>query len=98
MKEVVWTEIAESDLELLIKYLRENWSAKVLLYFKLQLEKEINRIVLNPKQFPFLNKKRNYRKCVISKHNTLIYKEFEDNIVLLRIFDTRQNPEKKIYS
>ena len=41
MKEVVWTEIAETDLELLIKYLRENWSAKVLLYFKLQLEKEI---------------------------------------------------------
>lgn len=97
MKELVWTEIAESDLDSVLYYLEHKWTLKVVDIFKSKLREKINNILQNPKQFPYLNKKRRFRKCVVTKHNTIIYKEFETQIVLLRLFDTRQNPSKRIY-
>ncbi len=97
MKEIVWTEIAESDLDAILHYLERRWTQRVIDRFKSKLRDKIDHIHQNPKQFPYLNKKRRFRKCVVTKHNTIIYKEFEMHIVLLRIFDTRQNPNKRIY-
>lgn len=34
MKEIVWTDIAENDLELVLNYLKNNWSQKVINNFK----------------------------------------------------------------
>lgn len=97
MKEIVWTEIAESDLDAVLLYLERKWMQKVIDRFKSKLRDTIDQILQNPKQFPFLNKKQRFRKCVVTKHNTIIYKEFGTHIVLLRLFDTRQNPDKRIY-
>ncbi len=97
MKEVLWTEIAETDLDSVLLYLRVNWSQQVLNKFKSKLITQLERIIKNPNQFPFLNRKRGYRKCVVTKHNTIIYKEFESHIVVLRLFDTRQHSNKQIF-
>jgi len=34
------------------------------------------------------------RKCVATKHNTVYFREEPNIIVILRIYDTRQNPDK----
>lgn len=70
MKEIVWTDIAENDLDLVLNYLKYNWSQKVINSFKLKLTSQIKCILQNPKQFPFLNKTRMYRKCVITRQNS----------------------------
>jgi len=33
------------------------------------------------------------QKCVATKHNTLYYRETNHRIEILRLYDTRQNPE-----
>ena len=54
----------------------------------------VYQISINPKQFPLIFKKKKIRKCVMTKHNTLFYRENKDNIDILRIFDNRQDPKK----
>jgi plasmid stabilization system protein ParE len=38
------------------------------------------------------------RSIKISKHNRLYYRIENDKLVLLNIFDTRQHPDKNLYS
>jgi len=47
----------------------------------------------NPGIYPFISKVKKAQKCVLTTQNTLYFKETEDSIKILVIFDTRQNPE-----
>lgn len=95
-KVLVWTDLAIVDLENTIKYFKEKWSEKVLQNFYFKLEALLIKIQKNPKQFPFLNKSRRYRKSVLTKQNSIFYKEFENEIVILRLFDNQSNPNKRL--
>jgi plasmid stabilization system protein ParE len=94
-RQVIWSPLSESDLEKILVYLQKHWNNEVTIEFLNKIEDLIKHIVSNPKQFPLTNKKRKVRKCIISKHNTLFYRESKDSIELLRIFDTRQSPKKR---
>ena len=78
----------------MLDYLNENWNEKVVLKFMNEIENSISMILKHPKQFPLVNIKLKVRKCVITKHNSLFYRERKNNIQLLRVFDTRQSPRK----
>ena len=62
--------------------------------FITEIETLLSNISKQPNLFPLVNKKLKVRKCVITKHNTLYYRIKENNIEIIRIFDTRQNPKK----
>lgn len=94
-KVLIWSELAESDLIELSNYLKENWSERVLSKFYFKLESTLARIQNNPRQFPFLNKSLRYRKCVLTRQNTIYYKEYKKHVLILRVFDTRKNPKKR---
>lgn len=96
-KNVIWSPLSESDFESILFYLRENWSNRIIKNFIDQVENLVIQISNNPKQFPLVNKKRKVRKCVITKHNTIFYRETRSYVEILRIFDTRQDPKKKQY-
>jgi len=55
-------------------------------------EKNLEQISCNPKQFPLIYNKEKIRKCVLTKHNSLYYSEDKTKVDILRIFDTRQDP------
>jgi plasmid stabilization system protein ParE len=93
-KEIIWSPSAEEDLEQIITYLQQHWSNKIAKDFLLLLYKHLDHIADHPGQFPLVYKKRKYRKCVLTKQNTIYYKEAIDAVYLLRIFDTRQHPRK----
>lgn len=57
-------------------------------------EQSINQIAKNPKQYPLINRKLRIRKVVLTKHNSLFYRESKNHIDILRIYDTRQDPYK----
>ena len=78
-------------------YLQENWGNLIIKNFIDQIEKLIDQISNNPKQIPLVNKKRKVRKCVVTKRNTIFYRENKGYVEILRIFDTRQDPKKKRY-
>ena len=93
-KKIIWSLLSEADFEKVLDYLYSTWNVQVVLSFMSDIEKILNQISKQPKQFPLVNKKLKVRKCVVSKHNTIIYQEKRDCVELLRIFDTRQTPSK----
>ena len=91
---VIISRTAEKKLEKLFKFLLENWSLKVKSDFIKKLDKNINSIKANPESFPQSEKKVGLHKCVITKQTTLFYRYTTEEITIVTIFDTRQNPNK----
>ncbi len=93
-KDIIWSPLAEKDLENILEYLAANWNQKVIVRFLIKIDFVSSQIAKSPQQFPLINKKFQVRKCVVTKQNTLFYREKETRIEILRLYDTRQNPRK----
>ena len=96
-KKIIWSPTAETDLISVLNYLNEKWSVLVVNQFINKVDSFVNLIAEEPKLFPIINKKHNIRKCVLTKQNTLYYREDKDSIDIIRLFDSRQNPKKLKY-
>ena len=48
-----------------------------------------------PTAFPYYNKEKNVRRCVLSPQTTIYYSEIsnENKIIIITLFDNRQNPD-----
>lgn len=93
-KKIIWSPLAENDFEGILSYLAVNWNNEVANKFIDLTEKHLNKVSINPKQYPIVYSPKKIRKCVLTKHNSLYYREYKKRIELLRIFDTRQDPKK----
>jgi len=93
-KKIIWSPAAEADLVSVLTYLNEKWSVSVTARFINKVESGVDLIANEPSVFPIINKKLNVRKCVLTKQNTIYYRENKDSIDIIRLFDNRQNPEK----
>lgn len=93
-RRIIWTKNANKDLQNLFEYLKEEWSMDSAKMFEKKLFFRIELI----SKFPNLGKPSvrspKIRKTIITKHNSLYYLVEKEEIVLLNIFDTRQNPNK----
>lgn len=92
-KHVIWSPLSEKDFEDILEYLSDNWGHRIASNFIDVTENIINQISINPKQFPIIYVRKRIRKCVLTKHNSLFYRERRDYIEILRIYDTRQDPD-----
>jgi plasmid stabilization system protein ParE len=92
-KKVIWSPLAERDFVKILDYLNENWDRIVANHFTDLIEEILEQISINPRQFPVVFKKEKVRKCVLTKHNSLFYRDSKSQIEILRIFDTRQHPD-----
>ena len=70
-KSIIWSPLSEKDFASILDYLQTNWNDKVVSDFIEITEVVIGQIAANPTQFPVINKKKQVRKYVITKHNTL---------------------------
>jgi plasmid stabilization system protein ParE len=93
-KNIIWSPDSERDLEKILEYLSSKWDSSVAVKFLDIIEDLTSQILINPRQFPLIYKGLNIRKCVITKHNTLYYRNRRTHVELLRIFDSRQDPDK----
>jgi plasmid stabilization system protein ParE len=93
-KPIRWSPKADEDLEKILDYLADEWEEAVSLKFLDLIDILLNQIAISPRQFPLINKSLNIRKCVLTKHNTLFYRNKRTVIEVVRIYDTRQDPEK----
>jgi plasmid stabilization system protein ParE len=87
-----WTEEASKNLDGIILYLEINWTSKELKSFFRKLEKQLLILSIFPEAYPFSVKKKNIRRCVFTKNLAIYYIVGEEVLVLLSIFDTRQQP------
>jgi len=91
-KRITWSPLAECDFFNILNYLDQNWEKKVAANFIDLTDSIISQISINPKQFPFIHKRKGIRKCVLTKHNSLFYRDKRSTVEILRIYDTRQDP------
>ncbi len=93
-KPITWSPQAEKDLEKILDYLAIEWENSVSVKFLDLVDLILKQISINPKQYPLIHKTFNIRKCVLSKHNTLYYRNKRAAVEVVRIYDNRQDPEK----
>ena len=92
-KHIIWSPLAEIDFASILEYLNKNWDQKVAANFIDLTENIIDHISINPRQYPIIFKKKRIRKCVLTKHNSLFYRDSRSKVEILRIYDTRQDPD-----
>ena len=91
-KKILLTPHAREDLDNLVLYLFENWGVSVLENFLAIYEAKITVIAEYPERYPYLNQQIKIRKAVLTKHNIILYREKDDSVEIVSIFDTLQNP------
>ncbi len=91
---VVLSSTAKSKLEVLLIYLKLEWSEKVKQEFIVKLDIKINQLSHYPKSCPESRAFKGLYKCVVSKQTTFYYRIKESEIEIATLFDTRQDPEK----
>jgi plasmid stabilization system protein ParE len=93
-REIVFSRNAEKSLIDLLEYLEYKWSIKVREKFISKLDKSIYLIQSEPEIFPKSQINKNQYRCVISKQTTIYYRFNAKEIMILALFDTRQDPSK----
>lgn len=92
---ILWTDHAVSEVKETIEYLENNWTKKELRNFSAKLDHTIEMILKMPEIFPESFEKKNIRKAVIEKHNTLYYRINKNSIEIISLFSNRKDPKKK---
>ena len=92
---ILWTDFALSELENTIEYLEENWTERELRNLALEIEETLSLISHNPNLFQTSDVKKDIRRVVIAKHNTLYYRVKNNTIEILSFFSNRQSPKKR---
>jgi plasmid stabilization system protein ParE len=93
-RQITWSQLARTDFISILEYLSIEWNPKVVSRFINETDTLIRPISRHPSQFPLINKSLNVRKCVISRQNTIYYRASGSTIEIIRIFDSRQDPDK----
>lgn len=90
---ISWSTEAIADYASNVDYLLTDWSFKDAEEFVNNAGEIINLISQMPEAFPISDYK-NVRKAVVCKQISLLYVAAESEIILLRFWNNRQNPEE----
>ena len=94
IKEVVLTQTALDNYDKILEYLIENWDIAVVNDFIDRFTEACNILSRNAEIYPYENQKEQIRRCVLTKHNVVLFRELKTRVEILMIFDTRQDPKK----
>ena len=92
---IVWTKEANGNLDQIISYLEKEWTNKEIKSFFVKLEKAIALLSARPLLFRATNKRKQIHRCLLTRQVSIYYKIVNETIVILSIFDNRQNPSKQ---
>lgn len=91
---IFWTDFALKELENTIEYIEQYWSEKELKNLAEKLEETLNLISKNPDIFQVSEFKKDVRRVVVLKFNTIYYRLNNNQIEILSFFSNRQDPKK----
>ena len=91
---IVITENFEKTIAVTFRWLELVWSKQSADKFEIKLRAAIKRIEINPSTGKLSNKIPNMRSVPVTKHNRIYYSIVSDTIILLELFETKQNPAK----
>ena len=94
VEEIKWRKKARSSFLKIIAFLQKEWSDKIAEEFVQTVEEKTKLLKMFPKMGIASEKKNGMRKLILSKQNMLVYRIKENKIIMLTIYDTRQDPIK----
>lgn len=96
---IFWSPKAIHDYEKILSYLQVEWNEEIMQQFYSRTMEVIKAIENNPNLFIESSKRKNVRKAVLTKHNSLFYvvRPRKKEIVLLTFWDNRKNPSHLKY-
>jgi plasmid stabilization system protein ParE len=92
---ILWTDFALKELKNTIEYLEENWTERELRNLASEIEEKLSLLSHNPNLFQSSDVKKDIRRVVIAKHNTLYYRVMGNTIEIISFFSNRQSPKKR---
>lgn len=91
---ILWTTHALEELAATFEYLETNFTFTELNHLSREIEKITFLISQNPKLFPESQLKKDVRKVVVLKYNTMFYRIKDDSVEILSFFSNRQDSSK----
>ena len=91
---IEWSDEAILNLDRIFDYIEENWSEREIRQFAKRLERTLSSLSKYPASYPESLRFYGVRKCVLSPQTIIFYEYSRERILLLSLFDTRQDPEK----
>jgi plasmid stabilization system protein ParE len=91
---VIISERAEKNLQVLADYLKHKWSIKVWNKFLLLLEKKMEQLAKTPNMYEASGNAKGIRRCVVTSQTILYYRIKANEIEIITIQDSRKNPKK----
>ena len=93
---ISWTPTARKTYFKVLDHLAEEWTKREVENFINEVESLLEQIKSNPEMFQASRNKKNVRKGLITKHNTLYFriKPRKKELELITFWDNRQDPKK----
>ena len=94
--DIEWTFEAEQNLNAIFDYLEATWTEREIRNFAKKLETNLQTISEYPTMFPYYDRAKAVRRCVLSPQTTIYYRDMpaQNKIVIITLFDNRRNPNK----
>ncbi len=91
-KRVVWTSQTKIDRYQILTYWEKRNKSTV---YSNKLNKQFNLAIRSIVNYPLMNRPTDIinMRVKIVKHFHIVYKDLKNEIVLLRVWDSRQNPQ-----
>lgn len=93
--EIKWTKRAEINFDNTVKYIHSEWgliSAK-------RFVRKVNALLITLKKQPNIGRleiaEKGIRSFVFSRQNSIVYRITGKRLIILAIFDNRQNPNNR---
>lgn len=92
---ISWSHKAENQFDKIITYLEKEFGNITTSEFVRKVFDVLSVISIFPEIGSIENRKYRIRGLIINKHVTLFYQVRKNRIIILNLFDNRQNPENK---
>jgi plasmid stabilization system protein ParE len=92
---IFWTNRASKNFDIIIEYLEVEWGDQVTKRFIKAVNDFLELLVEFPELGSIENKEKGIRGFTLIKQINIFYRITSDKIIILGLFDNRQNPSKK---
>ena len=96
-RQIVWNKRAVQKFEEIIDYLESNVSQQSAIKFVNEVNELIDKINKYPEIGRRTKTKKTVRQYKLDKHRNLYYKKSGRKLIIVYIFDSRQNPKSNPY-
>jgi plasmid stabilization system protein ParE len=92
---IFWTNRASKNFDIILEYLEGEWGDQVTKKFIKDVYDFLELLVEFPEIGSIENKEEGIRGFTLIKQINIFYRITKDKIIILGLFDNRQNPTKK---